>query len=183
MIFKKSILGMALTLLLYATAYGYETRLLSEIPLKNKVSALAVNTATDTAVVVSDAAQSLAIIDAVSYSVTREVALPGAPSGVAIHRGLNRAFVPTIDGSLLMYDLKSGELAGTVAVGSAIYSVAVDEPANRVFIGVDGGITIIDPTTGKVLSTIRSSGKNVKLCLGKSFMTVVSQDDNGAKLR
>jgi RHS repeat-associated protein len=183
MIFKKSILGMAMIILLCATAYGYETRLLSEIPLKNKVSALAVNTATDTAAVVSDAAKSLAIIDAMSYSVTHEIALPETPSGVAVHKGLNRAFVSTIDGSLLMYDLKSGELAGTIVVGSAIYSVAVDEPTNRVFIGVDNGITIADPTTGNVLSTIRSSGKNVKLCLGKSFMAVVSEDDNGAKLR
>ena len=183
MIFKKTVLGMALTILFCASANAYDTRLLSEIPLKGKASAIALNTTTDLAAVVSATGQSLSIIDMVSFAVSPVIPLPGVPSVIAVHKGLNRAVIATMDGALLLYDLKSRELTGQLAIGAPVYSVAVDEPNGKALMGADGGIVIVDLKTGKIKKTVKSSGSNIRLFSGKSRLTVVCRDENGSRLR
>ena len=183
MIFKKTVLGMALTVLVCTYANAYDTKLLSEIPQKGKISAIGLNAVTDTAAVVSATGQSLSIVDMRSFAVTHVIPLPAAPSGLAVHQGMNRAAVSTVDGSLLLYDLKSGEMTDTIAVGTAVYSVAIDESKKLAFLGVDGGVTMVDLTTRAVLSTMDFPGKTLQLILGKSQVAVVSRDENGSMMR
>ena len=183
MIFKKTVLGMALTVLVCTYANAYDIKLLSEIPQKGKISAIGLNTVTDTAAVVSAAGQSLSIVDMRSFAVMHVIPLPAAPSGLAVHQGMNRAAVSTVDGSLLLYDLKSGEMTDTIAVGTAVYSVAIDESKKIAFLGVDGGVRMVDLTTRAVLSTMDFPGKTLQLILGKSQVAVVSRDENGSMMR
>jgi len=179
----KHVLGLALLFLYCTSAHGYTTKLLSEIPQQGRISAIAFNSATDTVAAVSVSAQSLTIIDAVSYAVTHSIPLPMEPMGVAIHSGTNRAVVTSKSGSLLLYDLNNGDLINTIDIGTQPYSIAIDEGRNRALIGVDGGIRVVDLATGEPGSEINCSGKTVLLSYGKNGIIAVSNDESQAKLR
>lgn len=183
MILNKILTGIATILMLCATAYGYETRLLSEIPLKGNASAIAVSTGADVAAVVSAPGKTLTIIDTLSFALKHDIQLPASPEGLAIHKGSNKAIVLTAAGSLLLYDLDSGELAKTITTGTAIYSIAVDEQNNRALLGGDNGVSIVDLVSENTLATFSSPGKNIHLFLGKTGLAIVSRDENGSKLR
>ena len=183
MVLRKTVLSLLFALLTCTAAHAYDAKLLSEIPVNGKISAVAMNSATDTAVVVSETGKSLAIIDTVSHAVTFEIQLPVTPSGVEVHKRLNMAIVASEDGQLFFYDLKSGAAGGTLDVGTAIHVVAVDEAANSALLGVDGGFVVVDLTNGKVSASIKLAGKAVRIGMGKTFAAVVSRDEGGSTLR
>src|SRR6266540_790163 len=102
MSFRKSILGFVLILCTCATAYAYDINLLSEIPVKGEISAIAINTATDVAVTVSETDKSLSIINTVTGAVVHEIRLQETPTGIAVHKAWNKAVVAVKKGSLLI---------------------------------------------------------------------------------
>src|SRR6266498_5986252 len=183
MSFRKSILGFVLILFTCVTAYAYDINLLSEIPVKGSISAIAINTTTDIAITVSEVDKSLSIINTVTGAVVHEVSIPATPSGIAVHKTWNKAIIASLEGTLLFYDLGSGELTKTIDVGTPIYAINIDKAENAAILGVDGGIRIIDLSSGNQSSAINISGKTFKICLGKTGITSISREENGTKLR
>lgn len=183
MLHNKYVLGILCTLIFCATASAYDFKLLSEIPVKDKISAIAVNPAMQSAAVISHAGQSMSIIDTAYNAVTHEVPLAAAPLGIAVHKAWNKAVVATASGNLLLYDLKNGDLTKTLSLGTPIYAVGVDEPNNVALVGVDGGLKSIDLSSGDVISSTNLAGKAVRICMGKTFAIAVCNDENSSKLR
>ncbi len=183
MIFRKIILILVFTILFCASCYAYDINLLTDIPVKGDISAITLNTATDIAATISESEKSLTIINIATDAVVHEISVPATPSAIAILKSSNKVVVSSLEGSLYLYDIGSGDLAKTIDTETPVYAIEVDETNNTAVLGVDGGIRIIDLTSGKELSAINISGETTRLCLGRTVLTVASSDANGAKLR
>lgn len=94
----------------------------------------------------------------------RIVALAGYPGSVAVDTRTGDAFVATADpggheNRVSMYDMATGALLHSVALGGSPVAVALDEPAARVFVTSDRGdgggrIHILDAGDAHVLGTV-----------------------------
>src|SRR3990172_4476876 len=182
MTIRKTVTGIFFSLLFCSSSFAYEIRLLSDIPLNGKPSAIAVDTASDTASVISESGKSLSIIDTRLNAVAHEIQLSETPAAVAVYKAGNRALVSTREGHLLLFDLNSGEQTGNIDVGTVVYSLIVDESNGRAILGVDGGLKIIDLSKGEISPGVTLAGKSVLLSHGKAGIYIVSSVDSGPRL-
>ncbi len=105
---------------------------------------LAVDEATGRAFVLNSGDHSVSVLATADGRLLGTVALPGAPSAVAVDARRHRVFVATTRGdtqagAVAVLDSATGRVLGTVTVGLAPTQVAVDSRIGRVFVGVGGG--------------------------------------------
>lgn len=103
----------------------------------------------------------LAIIDAVSGGLAETVAgLDGAPEGVGLHPGRQRAYVTRGGRSLSVIDLAQRRLLGDIDTGTFNHTVAVDPALDRAYVSRSDPdvLTIIDLATESFLADLPATG-------------------------
>lgn len=103
----------------------------------------------------------LAIINAVSGGLAETVAgLDGAPEGVGLHPGRQRAYVTRGGRSLSVVDLAQRRLLGDIDTGAFNHSVAVDSALDRAYVSRSDPdvLTVIDLATDSFLVDLPATG-------------------------
>ena len=102
------------------------------------------------------------VLDTSTGTLVGEVAGLDGPHGVALVPGINRGFATSgNDGKVIVFDLATLKAAAApISAGGKPDAITYDSKTNRVFAmnGKSHDITIIDPTTAKVIETIPLPG-------------------------
>jgi YVTN family beta-propeller protein len=135
---------------------------LASVDLTSQPRAVAVNPAT-LRVYVTETANALTVIDAVSYEVIARVVLGEAPErggignglwGVAMSPSTNRVYVASQSAdSLLVLDATTHAVLAEVPM-RAPWGVAVNEATNRVYVVARNDLVVLDGVTDTVVATV-----------------------------
>jgi YD repeat-containing protein len=183
MLSKKSLFSVLFTLLLCTQVLAYDLRYSADILLNGEPSAVAVNPSSDTAAVVSNASSSLTVLALGTAAATHEIPLPEVPVGLAVHQASNRAIVATEPGTLIFFDLVTGQAVGTVETGETIRSLGVDEARGVLWLGTDQGLRQVELSGPSLLPEPILAGEVTHIMLGKSSCAVVIKKDETFRLK
>lgn len=183
MLSKNSLFSVLFTLLLYTQVLAYDLKYSADILLNGEPSAVAVNPSSDTAAVISKASPSLTVIDLVTAAAIHEIPLPAVPVGLAVHRASNRAIVATGPGTLLSFDLETGQAVGTVETGEAIRALGVDEARGVLLVGTDEGLRQVELSGLDLQPEPVLAGEVTHIMPGKASCAVVVKEDETFRLQ
>jgi WD40 repeat protein/DNA-binding SARP family transcriptional activator len=84
------------------------------------------------------------------------------------------------DGELAVWDLRSGEKTRTLRIATGLHALALSPNGRIAAVGIDGGIQLVDLSSGEVRTTSgRLSGRPTWLLFGPDGDTVVSTNLDG----
>jgi YD repeat-containing protein len=171
---KRVLLSIAFLLAFSVEAFPYGIDIISNIPLTDNLTAIAVNPTTGIAAAVSGESKALYLIDTNSNTVLRKVSLDMTPSAVAVDEKRNTAIISSKDGNLHFIDLASGTLLKTAFTGRLIHSIAITNPPipplakggeggfsdqrSLLYIGSSNSLTMMDLTTGNIVREVFMPG-------------------------
>lgn len=80
---------------------------------------------------------------------------------LAAHPTRNVLASGSFDGDVRLWDVDNGQVLNTITIGARIWSVAFRSDGNKLVVGFEGGISIIDVATGTVDATANVPGDPV----------------------
>lgn len=121
------------------------------------------------------------VLDADSGSVLGSIGPMNGVHGIALVPGLGRGFITAgADRAVVMFDLVSDKVIRMIpGLGVKPDAIEYDPETRRIYVanGTSGGITVIDPETGRIVTTIPIAGKLEGLAFdGKGRLFVNTED-------
>jgi len=140
---------------------GSNNTVMTYIPLGQETSpaGVAVNQNTGRVYVAVPGNKSVAVIDGLSNSLADTINGIPEPVGVAVNTMTNRVYVAGLDSdTVTVIDGGSDTiLAGVNVGGGSAGSVAVNPNTNRIYVGTNGAVAVLDGNTNTVLASIPTS--------------------------
>ncbi|WP_216210613.1 YncE family protein [Amycolatopsis aidingensis] len=131
------------------------------IPVGDRPTAVAVNSATNTVYVADERSGTVTFVDGDHDRVTRTVSLGSTVTDIAVNQTTNRVYASNrAGGSVSVIDGDTGTVLTTVATGRGTAVLGVDESTDRVYAASasTGDIAVIDGDTAAVTSTVPGKG-------------------------
>ncbi len=162
---KGFISAVLLVLLLCRSAIAYEISVVGEIPLNDRVNAVAFNPATGKGAAINSESKALYSFEIPSLRVVHTLSFALVPTAVTIDQKRNAAIISFKDGTLRFIDLDSGGLVKIAATGWDIYSLAVNKEDDSLYVGRSDSIAVINLETGSTLKEVPLSYKPIGMGL------------------
>jgi chromate transporter len=162
-----AVVGLALNGIVFAqapvaSAPGAPLRVVATIPLPNvrgRIDHLAFDAARQRLFVAALGNDTVEVIDIAKASHLRTLTGFHEPQGIAIAAAVNGVAVANGDtGTLQLIDAESFQTRWTTRIGGDADNVRYDVASNRLFVAAEGGVTAVDPGSGKVLQQIAIDG-------------------------
>ena len=101
----------------------------------------------------------LEVIDTVRNAALRSLGGFHEPQGLAVVPDLNGVAVANGDtGTLQFIDMESYQTRWTTPIGSDADNVRFDPGGHRLYVAAEGGLSVVDPASGKVVQRIQING-------------------------
>lgn len=115
-------------------------------------------------VYVAHADTSLAVVNAKTYKVEKDIKLPSTPEGFELETKRPRLYINCPPNNLVVIDTEKNEIIGKPYVlkkGEGNHPVAIDEANHRLYIGCrkPAVVVVVDSETGKEISTVDIPGE------------------------
>jgi len=173
--------------LLFLKNFVYPVTDTSGISLESNPRGIAINPATDIAVVVNEKSDSVSIVDLNTQSVILTIPVGKKPKGVAIDTGLNLVIVGgSHDNTISIIDLNNYQIISTIPVGKEPEGIAVnpDPESSSGHIALvanhkDNAVSVIDLLSYTTITTIPvgKEPKDVAIVPDLNLALVVNEKD------
>lgn len=173
----------AVLILLCTSAVAEEFDFTTVIPLRDEPSKIVISEEQEVAVVVSVTGQVLIVANIYKETIIHEILLPALPVDIIANPNSGQAIITAKDGSLLVYDLYSGELLKTFMTGRFAHFITIDKVNNIVFLGSDDGFRAVDIDSGNIIAELDLNEFPIQCFASETSITVISQDATAFHLR
>lgn len=148
------------------------------IPLDHHPVAIAVDPTRGLALVAIDKSDQLVLVDTRNRALLSTLSVQGKFKDAAIHRGQGKAYIVNHakdHGEVLVYDLTTQTVTGSITVSKHAESIVIDETLNQAFVAIEkrDTIEVIDLNLGQVTYSQPLSRHPLGLAINPDTHTVV----------
>lgn len=149
---------------------GASNTVVGNIPLsgESSVSALALDGVTQRLYVARDCCvgvgNGIDVVDISTATVVGTISFPQEPTALAVDPARNRLYVGLRDGTLGVIDTTIAAFVDSVPLHTYVWAISIDTATQRVFVGGNAVITVIDANSSTVLGRINKNSLGVAQC-------------------